>query len=415
MQGCKMAKLQEHQHTLQSHPPSPHLPISPSPHLLVLLLLTILLTACSGNRSSQLATANVVEALSGPSDDVFERAYEPIAFEFPLDHGAHPEYKTEWWYYTGNLEAEDGAQYGYQFTIFRSALTGEITERSSDWATNQIYMAHFAVTDVENQEHYSFERYSRGAGGLAGASGDPAYEVWLEDWRVEETEPGVTQMVASTILDDESEESVSLALELRETRPAVLHGDAGLSQKGPEAGNASYYYSLVGLDSTGTVTIGDSTAEVTGVSWMDHEFGTSALSEDALGWDWFSVQLDNGMVFMFAQIRKASGGAVGDFEGTLVYPDGSQITIHAEDFTLTVNDEWTSPRTDITYPASWSIVFAEFDIDLEVKTMIPDQEMKVSFVYYEGAIDINGTVAGEAVEGRGYVELTGYGQGEGGR
>ncbi|MEZ4729034.1 MAG: lipocalin-like domain-containing protein [Caldilineaceae bacterium] len=364
------------------------------------------LSACTAAEQTRFASANVVASLSGPADEAFARAYEPIDFVFPRDHGAHPAYRTEWWYYTGNLADGNGNQYGYQLTFFRSALTPDQPERDSDLATNQIYMAHFAVTDGTANEHQSVERFSRGAGGLAGATGDPTYAVWLEDWSVREVEPGVTRLQASTAGEGGM---VALDLTLRETMPPVLHGSQGLSQKGPETGNASYYYSLVQLDTTGTVTSRGETLTVTGVSWMDHEFGTSALSANAVGWDWFSVQLENGAVLMFAQVRTADGGVIPQFEGTYVTADGAHHTITAGDLTLTALDQWTSPRTGFTYPSGWQVELPDFDITLTVEPLIAEQEMEVSFVYWEGAVTITGAIAEEAVRGVGYVELTGYG------
>lgn len=375
-----------------------------------LMIVVVSLSGCSSADQTRLVSANVVASLSGPVDEAFARAYEPIDFVFPRDHGAHPEYRTEWWYYTGNLTDSAGNQYGYQLTFFRSALTPDLPERTSDLATNQIYMAHFAVTNGAANDHQSFERFSRGAGGLAGATGEPAYAVWLEDWAVRTIEPGVTRLQASAPGEGGV---VALDLTLRETQPPVLHGKQGLSQKGPEAGNASYYYSLVQIETTGTVTSQGETVEVTGLSWMDHEFGTSALSANAVGWDWFSMQLDNGAVLMLAQVRTADGGVMPQFEGTYVAADGKPETITAADLTLTASAQWTSPRTQITYPSGWQMAIPRLNIALTVEPLIGDQEMEVSFVYWEGAVTIEGTIADQPVQGVGYVELTGYGQGAG--
>lgn len=373
--------------------------------------MTVLLSvSCTAAERTQFASANVVASLSGTVDEAFARAYEPMTFSFPADHGAHPNYKTEWWYYTGNLTDEANNRYGYQLTFFRSALTPDAPERSSDFATNQVYMAHFAITDGRADEHESFERFSRGAGGLAGATGLPRFSVWLEDWRVQEIEPGVSQLQASV----ESEVGpYALDLTLRETRPPLFHGDAGLSQKGPEAGNASYYYSLVAMATEGTITTAGRTVEVRGDSWMDHEFGTSALSENAVGWDWFSVELANGTVMMFANVRTIDGGVIPDFTGTYAEADGTQRTITADDFTVTALDEWTSPDSGITYPSGWQVDFPALDLSLTFDPIVTDQEMDVSFVYWEGAVDVTGTLRGEPIQGMGYVELTGYGQSAG--
>jgi predicted secreted hydrolase len=374
----------------------------------LLLVAALLMVGCAPTAGNGVASANVVASLSREVDAAFPRAYEPIPLSFPRDHGAHPQYQTEWWYYTGNLEDTQGNQYGFQFTIFRSALTPTMPERASDLATNQIYMAHFAITDGPGNMHYSFERFSRGAGGLAGATGEPELAIWLEDWRVTASAPETMRIQAQTT--GEEAERMAIDLQLRETRPPVLHGDAGLSQKGPEAGNASYYYSLVGLETSGRITIGRRTIEVSGLSWMDHEFGTSALSANAVGWDWISLQLENGVVMALAQIRTADGDAIGIFEGTLLMADGSQTRISSEDFTLEVLDEWTSPTSGITYPSAWRLTAPAYDLALELTPLIRDQEMKVTYVYWEGAVNATGTMGGEPVNGRGYVELTGYGR-----
>lgn len=374
--------------------------------LLSMLILMPVAAGCASSSAGEIAGANVVEVLSGAADEGFARAYEPIPFQFPADHGPHPEFQTEWWYYTGNLADVDGNEYGYQLTFFRSALTPEMPPRTSDFATNQVYMAHFALTDVTAGQHESFELFNRGAGGVAGATTTPEVQVWLDDWFMRQVEPGVMHLVAGA---QHADGEFAIDLYLRETRPPIYHGDQGLSQKGPEPGNASYYYSLIGLETSGTVTRRGSQVDVTGLSWMDHEFGTSALSEGALGWDWFSVQMDNGAVLMLAQIRTEDGSGVDEFEGTLVDGAGNKTVIQAADFTLAVRDEWTSPTTGIVYPSGWSVEVPALALTLAVEPLIDDQEMNVSYIYWEGAVRAEGVMQGEPVTGRGYVELTGYG------
>ncbi|MFN2203178.1 MAG: lipocalin-like domain-containing protein [Caldilineaceae bacterium] len=373
-----------------------------------LVCLVLLSAAGCGNDRATNARADVVASLSGDADDGFERAVAPMAFQFPRDHGPHPSYRTEWWYYTGNLEDDAGREVGFQFTIFRSALSSEAAARTSHLAANQVYMAHLALTNVDEQRHVAFERYSRGDGNLAGGSGEPAFAVWLEDWTVEEVEPGQFRLSAST--QDEGGSQFAVDLMLQETRAPVLHGDEGLSRKGPEAGNASYYYSLIGLETSGQIVWAGNEYDVSGTSWMDHEFGSSVLSRNATGWDWFSVQLDGGLALMFARIRTADGGQITEFTGTLVDADGQTTALPAQDLQLEVLDEWTSPQTGIRYPSGWRAAFPSHDIELEITPKIPQQEMETSFIYWEGAVDVTGTVAGTVVSGEGYVELTGYGQ-----
>jgi predicted secreted hydrolase len=309
---------------------------------------------------------------------------------------------TEWWYYTGNLDTVDGRHFGYQFTIFRSGLVPpeDRQERPSSWATDQIYMAHFALTDVDAGRFHYFDRFSRGAAGLAGAQAS-AYQVWLEDWRVEELEPGVYQLRAA-------QENVAIDLRLTDLKGPVLQGDQGYSQKGPEPGNASTYYSLTRLASSGTVRVGETVYQVDGLSWMDHEFSTNALGEELIGWDWFSIQLDDGSELMVFQLRREDGTTDPFSSGTTVDPDGNTTRLGHQDFTVTVNDTWRSPHSGATYPAQWTITVPSKDLILEVTPYLTDQELDASFIYWEGAVRIVGEHAGDGVSGNGYVELTGY-------
>ena len=370
------------------------------------LLLGLFLVAACASPQPSLATADVVNVLSRPVDDRFARALGPIEFRFPLDHGPHKEYATEWWYYTGNLTGEDGGEYGYQLTFFRSAFAPGESVRPSDFAAQQLYMAHFAVTSGPARRHLSFDRFSRGAAGLAGASGAPQYSVWLDDWRAQQTGPGEMRLLAAVEGEDGP---VSIDLFLTETRPPLLHGENGYSRKGPEAGNANHYYSLTRMETTGHVVFGGSQISVSGFSWMDHEFGTSALSEDAVGWDWFAVTLDNGVVLMCAEIRTSSGATQNIFKGTLGFPDGRQLAITSDELELTPTGSWTSPDTGIEYPSGWRVAIPQHKIELTIEPLIDDQEMDVAFTYYEGATTVRGSMQGQPVTGRGYVELTGYG------
>jgi predicted secreted hydrolase len=373
----------------------------------MVLTIALFLIGYAGFASAQADGSNIIDALSSEADAGFARALAPMDFQFPRDHGPHPEYKIEWWYYTGNLKSDDGKDLGYQLTFFRSAMTPDMPERASNFAANQRYMAHFALTDVSAKRYASFERHSRGAGGLAGATGEPTYEVWLEDWSAKTIAPGVMRLQA---FDDRRNPQVGIDLTLKETRPPVLHGDRGFSQKGPEPGNANYYYSLVGLETAGTATSGGKPIAVSGVSWMDHEFGTSALSGGAEGWDWFGLQLNNGMALALGRIRHREGEGSGYFDGgTLAYRDGRQMHIAPGDFTLTAVGKWASSKTGVVYPAGWRITLPKLNIDLAVQPLLKDQELRGSFVYWEGAASVQGTIDGKPVSGYGYVELTGYG------
>lgn len=332
----------------------------------------------------------------------FARAEGPRLLEFPADHGPHLDYQTEWWYYTGNLETSDGRHFGYQLTFFRRALIppAQRQDRPSNWAADQVYMGHFALTDVADRRYQAFERFSRGAVGLAGAQAAP-YRVWLEDWSAEEVEPNVVRLCAA-------QDDLAIDLLLTDRKGPILQGDGGYSQKGPEPGNASYYYSQTRLASSGTVQVADTTYQVSGLSWMDHEFSTSALAPDQVGWDWFALQMDDGSELMVFQIRKADGSVDPFSGGTLVAPDGSMRHLSHGDFHIRVGATWRSPHTGATYPAQWTLEVPAADLSLEVKPYLADQELNVSYAYWEGAARIRGERAGSVVSGSGYVEMTGY-------
>ncbi|MBN1667612.1 MAG: hypothetical protein JW862_11005 [Anaerolineales bacterium] len=366
---------------------------------LLILSLPLFLAGCAPTQESAVR-ANVVGAQ--PPAEGFARAEGPVPFVFPQDFGPHPQYQTEWWYYTGNLETADGRHFGYQLTFFRRALlpADQVEARASDWATSQVYFAHFALTDVTANLHYGFERFGRGVAGIAGAQADP-YRVWLEDWEVAQLLDGTYTLFAR-------QDDLSIALTLEDQKGAIPQGIDGYSQKGPEPGNASYYYSQPRLASTGTIEVAGKAYDVAGMSWKDHEYSTSALGEGLVGWDWFAVQLDDGRDLMLFQLRHADGSIDPFSSGTLIAVDGSTQLLAAEDFEIKVGDTWTSPRSGAQYPARWTVRIPDFDITLEIVPYIPDQEMNVSFVYWEGAVQVTGQAAGDPVAGQGYVELTGY-------
>lgn len=332
----------------------------------------------------------------------FLRADGSQALEFPGDFGPHPDFQTEWWYYTGNLQGENGDRFGYQLTFFRRALqpAEDRIERKSSWATDQIYMAHFALSDIEAEEHYSFERFSRGAAGLAGARADP-YQVWLENLQVSQTGKGKYQLTAA-------QDGIKLDLTLEDLKGPVLHGERGYSQKGTHPGNASYYYSLTRLQTSGFVQTDNRRFSVKGLSWKDHEYSTSALSPGQVGWDWFSIQLDEGSELMVFQIRRRDGSIDPYSGGTWINQQGETAQLSKDQFALTVNDWWRSPNSGADYPSNWRLDVPSLNLKLNIFPVLPDQEMEVSYTYWEGAVDITGSKNGDPVSGIGYVELTGY-------
>jgi len=344
-----------------------------------------------------------VTQLTVPEVDtsLYTQAIDPWAWEFPRDHGAHPDFQTEWWYYTGNLQAESGERFGFQFTIFRRAITPEGVVSDSEWRTNQVYLAHFTISDLTGNTFYHDQRFSRGGAGLAGATADPDYRVWLEDWEISGLNADATlqQIQAET-------NTFSLDITLEQVKPPALQGDNGLSPKSGVVGNASYYYTLSRLITEGTITIDGESYAVSGHSWMDHEFSTSALGESAQGWDWFGLIFEDDHEMMIGQIRLDDGSKEPAFGGMLIYPDGSTQYLPSETFTITATDTWESPHTGAVYPSGWDI---ELDVDdtiyaFSVTPVIQDQELHDdTFQYWEGAVDVEGDF-----NGYGYAELTGY-------
>ncbi|MCW5879085.1 MAG: hypothetical protein KIS80_09510 [Anaerolineales bacterium] len=367
--------------------------------LLLPLLVLCLLAACAAPAQTG---AEPAAGTPLPTPEGFLRADRPRSFSFPADFGPHEDYLTEWWYYTGNLDTTDGRHFGYELTFFRIGLqpASQSFPRSSDWASGQVYMAHFAVSDVAGQQFHAFQRFSRGAAGLAGAQGQP-YQIWLEDWRAEQTGPHSYRLQAS-------QAGVQLDLELTDVKGPVLHGMGGYSQKGPDAGNASYYYTQPRLLSQGTIQLGEQRFEVSGLSWKDHEFSTSVLSAGQVGWDWFSVQLDNGYELMVFELRREDGSRDPYSSGTLIHPDGSTTHLDESDFSVQVLGEWRSPHSGASYPMGWRILAPALQLELELQPFMHDQEMNMRTIYWEGAVRISGSLAGQPVHGAGYVELTGY-------
>ena len=365
-------------------------------------------------KMSEPLRANVV-AEAAPADTAgFARAEEPVLsgvegpqpLGFPADHGPHDDFQTEWWYYTGNLTAETGEHFGYQLTFFRRALTppDQRSARDSAWATDQVYMAHFALTDVSGGKHYSFEKLARGAAGLAGAMAEP-FRVWLEDWSVAGSSVNQTRLRASAL---DLNLNLSLDLNLADLKGPILQGDRGYSRKGPEPGNASYYVSLPRVVTTGVITVNDKPFTVDGLSWMDHEWSTSALGAEQVGWDWFSIQLDGNTELMLFQLRRADGTVDAFSSGTLIAADGSTRQLGPGDFSIQATGRWRSPRTGGEYPAGWRVTVPSADLLLSISPWLADQEMDVSQKYWEGAVKAEGTRNGQPVVGNGYVELTGY-------
>lgn len=374
--------------------------------IIVVLVVAVVGFSLIGGDSGDQVSASAVILDASTDTSGFARAIDPYDWQFPRDFGAHPDFQTEWWYYTGNLTSESGRRFGFQFTIFRRAVSPEPVEDASEWRTNQLYMAHFAVSDIGGEQFFHAERFSRAGAGLAGAQLEPNYRVWLEDWEI----TGLNDDVTRTRIQAEAED-FAVDFTLDQTQPPALQGEQGLSAKSAEPGNASYYYSLTRLATEGTITVEGETFEVSGTAWKDHEFSTSALGQSALGWDWFGLQFDDGREMMIGQIRLADGGRDPYFGGLLVNEDGSSVYLPAESFTLTPTATWSSPHTGAEYPAAWDVTVdlpslnaGDAPLNFRINTLLADQELHGGGIaYYEGAVSITGDVSGV-----GYMELTGY-------
>ena len=322
---------------------------------------------------------------------------------FPEDFGAHEDFRTEWWYYTGNLQTPEGRHFGFELTIFRVGLLAPPTAlpADSEWYDHSVYFAHFAVSDIANQQFYAFERYARPGPGLAGAQADP-YRIWIEDWSITQTTGNEYHLTAA-------QAEIMLDLTLSDEMGVVLHGENGYSRKGQSMTNASYYYSQPRLRADGVIQVDGLPYSVTGLAWKDHEFSTSVLDKNQIGWDWFSLQFEDGAALMLFQLRERAGGISSASSGTFVTADGNPQSLQKIDFDITVLDEWRSPHTQGVYPASWEIRLTEPDCVVNVRPWMADQEIHFPAVtYWEGAVRFEGTCNGLPVRGNGYVELTGY-------
>jgi len=376
-------------------------------NLLIILYLILYVHGC-GEQTEKTDSRNSLQLSKAMSDDVdgnFDKAIEKRKFIFPEDHGPHPGFRTEWWYFTGNLTSEDNKQFGYQFTIFRTALSKDSNEGKSEWSSNQIYMAHFAVTDISENEFYYDERFSRNGNGLAGAQIDP-FKVWLEDWQINQISDNAVFELPKLNIKARSDKA-EIDFDVESVKPLVLQGDSGLSQKGKGEGNASYYYSYTKLKTEGKIKIDGKDFTVNGYSWMDREWSTSALSDDQKGWDWFALQLDDSTEIMYYQMRKNDGSPDIFSKGTIIDDNGSVRTVNKEDVTLEVTEYWDSPEGE-KYPSGWMLKIPSENIELRLTPAVKEQLMNVSVRYWEGAVKIEGMKNGSEIKGRGYVELTGY-------
>jgi predicted secreted hydrolase len=372
---------------------------------IISLLLCVFVTSCLGAESQ------------------FKQAIEPRTLQFPQDHASHPGFQTEWWYFTGNLKDDGGREFGYQFTIFRRAVSAQAASergRTSAWAVDDIYIGHLAISDIGGKTFHFQEEARRGMLDVAGATNSPhprplpasqggenGVRVWMGSWEMLRTEKGF-------LLKAESKD-MALQLELSETVAPVCHGrpgEEGLSRKGPRPGQASYYYSIPQLKTTGSLALnGKSFAIKSGVSWMDHEFGSNQLSAEQAGWDWFSIQLDDGSALMLYMLRNKDGSLEPNSSGTWIDASGKATYLPLGAIKLTRGRKWRSDFSGGEYTLGWQIELPAQKISLSADAAQDDQEVRAAKTsrvsYYEGAVRVSGSVGEKKVRGSGYLEITG--------
>lgn len=328
----------------------------------------------------------------------FRQALPGYEFEFPRDHFAHPEFELEWWYYTGNLMAGDGRRFGFELTFFRNAVERD-EPATSAWDVGQLYLAHFAVSDIGGQRFYKAERLNRAGPGLAGADLGRAL-IWNGNWQVAWSDGEQALRAVS--------KDAALDLQLKPAKPPVVNGENGVSQKAAGAGKASHYITFTRLDATGSLQLGGEAFQVEGTAWMDHEFSTDSMGENQAGWDWLSLQLDDGADLMLYRLRREDGSTDLHSAGTYVGADGASTHLKREEFTMTPGARWTSPATGGVYPLEWRVEVPKLKLDLKVTTPLRAQEIVPTNgrgpAYWEGAVDATGSGA----RGVGYLEMTGY-------
>jgi predicted secreted hydrolase len=329
-------------------------------------------------------------------------AYAPVTagqpLVFPADYGSHPQFRTEWWYVTGWLTTEHGESLGFQVTFFRTKP--DIDESNpSAFAPHQLLIAHCAISDPKRGRLWQDQRIRRAGLGLADAAAGDTH-VWIDNWSLRRDATAYTAKIDA--------EDFSFSLRFSETQAVLLNGDSGVSRKGPSPKAASYYYSLPHLRVAGAIARQGSADAVTGEAWLDHEWSSEYLDSEAVGWDWIGINLDDGAALMAFRIRGAQGEQrwAG---GTLRSRDGHAQILRPDDVEFRAGRQWTSPRTRIAYPVQWHVRAGNREFDLE--PLLDDQEndtrLSTGAIYWEGAVR---AFEQRRTVGRGYLELTGYGE-----
>ena len=338
-------------------------------------------------------------SISGRAAD-YKQAAPGYLYEFPRDYFNHPEYQTEWWYYTGNLKAADGRRFGFELTFFRQATARDAD--TSPWHIQDLYMAHFALSDLKGKRFYHVERINREGPGIAGVD-ERTGMIWNGNWQVQIAVP--KQKLRAI------DERFAIQLDLASSKPPIIQGKDGISRKAAGAGHASHYISLTRLLGTGNIDVDGATLKVDGTAWMDHEFFSEAMNAYESGWDWLSLQLDDNSEIMLYRLRHGDGSVDPYSAGTYIDAQGNSTFLSLNDFRITpAGDEWTSQQTRGKYPIRWHVAIPRLEIDADISTPLANQEITSSLgpSYWEGAIDVNGTRAGNRLRGVGYLEMTGY-------
>jgi predicted secreted hydrolase len=326
-----------------------------------------------------------------------------LEYHFPRDHHAHADFKTEWWYFTGNLTNGRGRRFGYELTFFRQGIRppDERTGTTSRFIVDDLKFAHFTVTDAAGRRFLFHDKVSRGSFGDAGFD-DGDRVAWIEHWTLRMKADGSFELAAKAA-------DAEIALQLAPEKAPVIHGPNGISRKAKGAGHASHYYSITRLTTSGTVRVEREKFDTTGASWFDHEWATNQLAPDQAGWNWVSAQFDDGSELMLYQMRLTNGAIDPISSGTLVRADGSSVALTNADFKMIPESFWRSSATKADYPIGWRIVISKEKLDFTINPVLRNQELVLGpLVYWEGAFDASGTRASQAIGGQGYLELTGY-------
>jgi predicted secreted hydrolase len=352
-------------------------------------------------------------ATQAATESQYSVALPGYRYEFPRDHFDHPDYQTEWWYYTGNVTSADGRRFGFELTFFRQGVSRNLnrsrnaTATTSAWDVRDLYLAHLALSDLDGGQFYHAERTNRSGPGIAGISAADG-RIWNGNWQV------LWNSDAQTL--NAIDPRFELQLTLQSEKSPVIQGENDVSQKAPGPGHASHYISLTRLATSGSIALNGKTFQVSGLAWMDHEFFTHQLENEQIGWDWFSVQFADNTELMLFRIRRKDGSLDPFSAATFVDARGKSSHLNSTEFSLQpVGATWTSPVTKATYPVQWKIAVPKFALDLEVKTPLPSQELTggasngtLTPSYWEGAVTYDGTRAGAKIHGAGYLEMTGF-------